>query len=107
MIQINGCSAAPEREARADVRSVDAQSAESIIDNREIQPETALAIASWWQSSGTVGSVLAGFASGAAVERRALLDDITRTRATAGYIAPHDQIALDCLCTFVIHYGGQ
>lgn len=69
----------------------------------EINPSTAVTIASWWQSSGRVGSVLAAFASGSAVDRDALLDDIHRTRVT-NIINEGDALQLDCLATFVINY---
>lgn len=92
--------------AMADVRAVLSQTAD-LQDCREIEPATAVTIASWWQSSGRIGSVLAGFASGAAVERTELLDDISRSRATAGYIRDDDSRALDCLATFVINYPGD
>jgi hypothetical protein len=81
----------------------------SVMGYGEIEPETAVTIAAMWQSPGTVGHVLAGFASGAPVDREELLDDIYRTRKTEGYftggMSAADKDALDCLSTFVIHYG--
>jgi hypothetical protein len=81
---------------------------------QEIRPESAVAIASWWQSSGTVGSVLAGFASGAEVDREELLDDIAATRQAEGYhgypgrqMPKDDRDALDCLATFVLNHGRE
>jgi hypothetical protein len=44
-----------------------------------IRANTAVTIASWWQSPGSVGSVLAGFASGAEVDTDELLEDIEAT----------------------------
>lgn len=93
------------REAYADVAAVVGGSA-----GREILPETAVTIAALWQSSGSVGHVLAGFASGGAVDRDELLDDIYRTRLHHGYYTremdARDRDALDCLSTFVLNYGS-
>lgn len=76
--------------------------------NHEIAPATAVTIASWWQSSGNVGNVLAGFASGATVDRGALLDDIAATRHVEGYhngrMNTADMMDLDMLATFVLNY---
>lgn len=87
----------------ADVRDVDANG------DREISPESAVTIASWWQSPGSVGSVLAGLASGVEVNRTSLLDDIAATRRMHGYddetMDYPDRLALDCLATFVINYA--
>lgn len=75
---------------------------------REISPATAVTIASWWQSS---GSVLAGFASGTEVNRAALLDDIAATRTAEGYHSGRmntaDMLDLDMLATFVLNYGKE
>lgn len=78
----------------------------------EVHPSVAVTIASWWQSSGSVGSVLAAFASGAEVDREGLLNDIHRTRLAEGYyrdgngpsMSDDDMLALDMLATFVINY---
>lgn len=86
---------------------------------REISPAVAVTIASWWQSSGTVGSTLAAFATGCMVDRDALLDDIHATRMTEGYfdqsgspfarglMSEDDRTALDMLSTFVNHYREE
>lgn len=82
----------------------------------EISPNCAVTVAAWWQSSGNIGSVLAAFASGAEVDRTALLDDIAATRLAEGYfdssgkpftrrhMSDNDRLALDMLSTFVINY---
>lgn len=107
-------------DAYANVATVMAQERGPNVYIAEIWPYVAVTIASWWQSSGTVGNVLAAFASGAEVDRTALLDDIDATRREHGYhialtyvsalhrlvpMAPRDRDALDCLSTFVINYG--
>lgn len=46
---------------------------------REISDACARTVAMGWQSSGTVGSVLAALASGCEVDVTALLDDISAT----------------------------
>lgn len=91
-------------EALGDVESVLSQDG-PLKFRREITPESAVTIASWWQSSGTVGSVLAAFASGAEVDRTELLDDIAATWPEA--IGGIDGDALDCLSTFVINHQGN
>jgi hypothetical protein len=74
----------------------------------EIPEATAVTIASWWQSPGNIGCVLASFASGAEVNRTALLDDIHSTRRQEGYysgtMSDEDKLALDMLATFIINY---
>jgi hypothetical protein len=74
---------------------------------REISDASAVAIASWWQAPSGTGYVLAGFASGCVVDRDELLDDIAATRreADAEYHTDEERTALDCLSTFVLHYG--
>jgi len=47
--------------------------------DRQIKPSTAVAVPSWYQSSGMVGGERAAFASGAKVDRHALPDDIAPT----------------------------
>ncbi|GAB4988595.1 MULTISPECIES: hypothetical protein [Mycobacterium avium complex (MAC)] len=75
---------------------------------REIEPATAVTIASWWQSPGGIGKALAAFASGSPVSRQELLDDIAATRTEHGYhtlaMLPRDRHALDCLSTFVLRH---
>lgn len=74
----------------------------------EIGPNTAVTIASWWQSPRAIGHVLAVFAGGQTVDRSELLDDIARTRSVEGYtdgrMALRDKVAIDMLATFVINY---
>ena len=73
--------------------------------SHEIDPATAVTIASWWQAPAGVGYILAGFASGCEVDDVALLDDIAATRRKQGYptgLAPRDRKALDMLATFVL-----
>jgi len=73
--------------------------------SHEIDPATAVTIASWWQAPAGVGYILAGFASGCEVDDVALLDDIAATRREQGYptgLAPRDRKALDMLATFVL-----
>lgn len=60
---------------------------------------TAMTIASWWQSSGRVGSALASLASGCAVSADALLRDIDNTRPEA--VFADDRDALDMLAEWV------
>lgn len=75
----------------------------------ELTRGSAVNIAAWWQSPGAIGHVLAQFASGLPTDRAELLDDIHATRTAGGYfngtMAERDKNALDCLSTFVIHYG--
>ncbi len=89
-----------EDAARADVSSAAAT-------DQDIAESTAVTIAAWWQSPGSVGHVLAAFASGAQVSAQELLDDIDATRRHEGYhtgaMAPPDRQALDCLESFVQH----
>lgn len=73
----------------------------------EITPAAAVTIASWWQAPGGTGYVLAGFASGAKVDRDELLEDIFYTSTEAyrdGNLSVEDKLALDMLSTFVIRY---
>ncbi|MCV7247727.1 hypothetical protein H7J07_05740 [Mycobacterium koreense] len=76
----------------------------SIAAGREISPETAVAVASWWQSPGPIGAVLASFASGMEVSRDALLADIAgsrRVRCHNAGMAEHEHRELDALAEFV------
>ena len=95
--------------AYADVQAVDSQTGPLESRRREITPESAVAIASWWQSPGSVGSALAAFASGCSVDRGELLNDIAFTRVFEGYytreMATCDRLALDCLSTFILNYN--
>jgi hypothetical protein len=95
--------------AYADVQAVDSQTGPLESRRREITPESAVAIASWWQSPGSVGSALAAFASGCSVDRGELLNDIAFTRVFEGYYTREmptcDRRALDCLSTFILNYN--
>lgn len=63
---------------------------------------TAVTIASWWQSPGRIGSVLAGFASGAPVIAEALLSDVQATiNEERPYASPADMRALRALEAYV------
>lgn len=99
------------RASHVDTHSVGTDVLTSHNTGREISPATAVTIASWWQSSGSVGSVLAGFASGTEVNRAALLDDIAATRTAEGYHSGRmntaDMLDLDMLATFVLNYGKE
>jgi hypothetical protein len=68
---------------------------------REVSDSVALGIASMWQSPGTVGHVLASFASRRPVSLSDLLEDIRMTRATERMPAD-DEKALDMLATYAI-----
>jgi hypothetical protein len=92
--------------AYGDVRDVDAQD-HGAGPVREIHDSTALAIASWWQSPGAIGHVLASLASGMTVDVAELLDDIAATREEArrtGTLSQLDATALDCLATWAINH---
>jgi hypothetical protein len=93
-------------EAYTDVNAVISDSVD-----REIHESTAVTIASWWQAPAGTGYVLAGFASGATVDRTALLDDIYYTNRQEGRddgtMTEQDANALDCLATFVINYTAE
>lgn len=70
--------------------------------HHEVSDGAALTIASWWQSSGHTGHVLASLASGCTVDVTDLLDDIARTRADVTTYA--DNLALDMLATWAINH---
>lgn len=65
----------------------------------EVTDATAKAIASWHQSPGTHGSVLAALASGAEVNLDDFLNDVHRVRTIS---AQHDHYELDLLGTWAI-----
>lgn len=44
-----------------------------------ISDAAAVTIAAWWQSPGSIGHVLASFASGCEIDRADLAEDIART----------------------------
>ena len=72
--------------------------------NGEFSDDAARTVASWWQSSGTIGSTLASFASGASVERTDLLDDISATaRQAMGTTHVGWPRELEMLSTWVIN----
>lgn len=98
-VRVPAVPAANESDAYADVAAVIGQTG-PLATRREIEPETARAIASWWQSPGAVGHVLASFASAMPVDHEELLADIAASRSETYSIA--DQQAFDCLSTFVI-----
>lgn len=90
--------------AEQDIAAVAAQTGDPATF-RDIESTTARAIASWYQSSGSVGSVLASFASGREVDRSALLNDISAT--VFHDFAGEWPMELELLCTFVINYGRE
>jgi hypothetical protein len=81
--------------------------------SREITPESAVAIASWWMRAdlmpGPLGRVLGAFAEGEEVDRVALLADIQRTRDAnpedprGAFDVYYNVNALDYLLTFIIN----
>lgn len=76
------------------------------IAREEINDQAARIIASWWQSPGRVGHVLAGLASGAPVDSEELSDDISRTiRDHYRDASAEDKLALDMLGTWALNYG--
>jgi hypothetical protein len=91
---------ASSTDAYEDVRAVMAGS------KPEIAPSTAVAIASWWQSPGNVGSDMAAFASGASVSVVDLLADIDVTKRGA-HDTELDNEALSCLARFVANNAGS
>jgi hypothetical protein len=74
------------------------------LGKREITDNCAATIASWWQSSGTVGSVLATLAGGLETDVVDLLNDIHLTRQDV--TQRRDKDALDMLATWAL-YGGE
>lgn len=69
---------------------------------REINDACAVTVASWYQSSGTVGSALAAFASGAEVEIEELQEDLSRTIQQQYKMASHiEKLAMDMLGTYL------
>jgi len=82
----------------------------SYVGGWEISDATAVTIASWWQSSGSVGYALAALASGAPIDTQELLDDIYRTRhlsTDAQHMTETDKRALDMLATWAINVAPR
>lgn len=73
----------------------------------EVSDARALTIASWWQSPGSVGHVMAALASGLPVEVEALLDDIAATHNSFTSWRPSDLRALDMLATWAINHPSR
>lgn len=71
----------------------------------EVDDPTAVTIASWWQSSGTVGRHLATLASGMWVQLDLLLWDIAQSREEAD--TPFAAQALDMLATWAINHPSR
>jgi len=71
-------------------------------ENGELSDAAAKTIASWWQSSGTVGSALASLASGAAVDRDYLYEDIGATGRTAMPMWPRE---LEMMATWCLNHA--
>ncbi len=106
MIRV-GAKHVSAHEAYADVARVIAGEVTVASEDREITDAVAVTIAAWWQASAGIGQVLASFASGCAVSREELLEDIARTRIVEGYHTAEmnlsDRDALDCLSTYIIN----
>jgi hypothetical protein len=100
-IQFSG-QHATSGEAIRDIKFVSGQSG-AVADMVDVAPSVAVAIASWYQSPGAIGSVLAAFASGTEVNRTELLDDISRT-VSSDYSGEWP-VELELLSTFVINHG--
>lgn len=64
-----------------------------------ISNSVARVIASYWQSSGSIGSVLAAYASGASVSKSSIKSDILATIKDCGNNA--DTIELKALLAFI------
>lgn len=72
---------------------------------REIEDSTALTIASWWQSPGNVGRVLAQLSTTGSCDVAELLDDIHRTYREAD--TQSDRDALDMLATWALNHPSR
>lgn len=55
---------------------------EEMLENDTFSAAGAAAVASWWQSGGSVGSALYAYAAGSTVHAPDVLDDIARTIQT-------------------------
>jgi hypothetical protein len=86
-------------QAQRDITAVLAQSG-PLADDREIFDSTALAIASWWQSPGSIGRAFAELAGTGSVDSDALADDISATYREATHA--DDRRALDVLGTWAL-----
>lgn len=98
-----------ETDARVDVDAVARQQGPVHL-RREITDETAVSIAAWYQSPGTVGHVLASLASHMPVDVEALLDDIARTRqgvSDSNGERYFEYACLDCLATWAINHPSR
>jgi len=71
-------------------------------ENGELSDAVARTIAAWWQSSGTVGSLLASLACGHAVDRDALYEDIAASGRTAMPMWPRE---LELMATWALNHG--
>ena len=69
--------------------------------NGEMPDSMARTVASWYQSSGSVGSVLASLASGSDVARDALAEDIAATARTQNPMWP---VELEYLATWLLNH---
>ena len=77
---------------------------------KEVEPHTAVTIAAWYQSPGSVGKHLAALASGCEVSVDDVLDDIAATRRDFPrdyQSAESNWLALDMLSTFVINHTEE
>ena len=71
----------------------------------EITDSSAVTIAAWWQSPGSIGRHMATLASGLPVVLSDLLDDIHHSRKEAD--TELDRQALDCLATWAINHPSR
>lgn len=86
-------------DAAMDIGALDRQSGEP---RREMKPSTAVAVASWYLLSRTVGGQLAAFASGTEVDRHALLDDTAAATVRADHNGVWSQ-ELELLSAFIMN----
>jgi len=71
-------------------------------ENGELSDAAAKTIAAWWQSPGTIGSQLAALASGCAVDRDALCEDIAASGRTAMPMWPRE---LELMATWAANHA--
>lgn len=75
---------------------------EAQLTDTEVPDSTALTIASWWDSPGTIGQELARLAQTGKANLDDLLEDISNTR-NSEFMDDDDSVAMDMLCTWAIH----
>lgn len=72
--------------------------------SREICDAAAVTIAAWWQSPGSIGHVLATFASGLPVTSDDLIGDIVATMAN-DHPGEREAACLDALASYAMTHG--